>query len=337
MQYCNMTLTQRSSYRFARMRFVSILLILLLLMNMVAGAATISLDSLASQRADIVDHVDTSEEGWPSYDEMTDFIKEWTTKGDDGEIPDPTTPEAIEDRVPKVLSYYSNLLSMFPSKNKYKGFIKQFSSVAEFDDDGDIVQKESAVGEAADKKFKGLYTTVNNAAGSAAVSDVTSDMFGSDKFDPKNNFLSPLLESFYYIINTFFSGFSQLMFWGFLGQLAADMTYVVTDLFRWLLVPIDKERRKKAGKEQGFCIPVVSNEAYDTIFGNNTQTAGKNGDSALSQNKAWILFSKKTPLLIIAAVYIILVKAGWYQTFINVTAGLVTNFLSYVLRFFGLV
>lgn len=297
-------------------------LVIVLSFSVVAFAAPTTIEEIAEMAADA--KVDDFP---PDWDFMMEKIKESQEVDENGVLTHDYAPGSDEA---KQLEVYYALTNTFGSKSKYTRWAAEFKKFAQWNsEDGSLSPLEEDAGDSYLKKYDEVLGDYNRAVGSTAVGNTADKLFGTDNFDPDNNFLSPVMEWVYYIINTVFSVLAQLFMWGLLLQFGVDCLYIGVDFSRKIFTPFQERGEGKGG---GFTLPLVSQEAANAVQG--AATSG-GGDHAGSKNKVVSYIVKRTPTIICGGVFLILVTGGWWSTFISKVAEIVITVLTYIMNFFG--
>lgn len=297
-------------------------LVTVLSFSVAAFAAPTTIEEIAEMAADA-----GVKDFPPDWDFMIEEIKKSQKLKDDGTLEnDPSSdPEWA-----KQLEVYYALTNTFGSKSKYTRWASEFGKFAQWNsEDGSLSPLEEDASDSFLKKYDGVLGDYNRAVGSTAVGNTADKLFGTDNFDPDNNFLSPVMGWIYYIINTVFSVLAQLFMWGLLLQFGVDCLYIGVDFSRKIFTPFQERGEGKGG---GFTLPLVSQEAANAVQG--AATSG-GGDHAGSKNKVVSYIIKRTPTIICGGVFLILVTGGWWSTFISKVAEIVITVLTYIMNFFG--
>lgn len=273
----------------------------------------------------------------PTWEDLVETLaKEGTEEGTEN-IPDSETEEKYKRQLQ--VQIYSKLKAAYRTKSKYNAFKEEFESLAEIDD-GTLARKEEFNTDSGKKRYDKLLNGFNSSSGAAAVEDTADKLFGTSNFDPDNNFLTPAMDWVYYIINTAFSVTSQLVIWGLLFQAGFDVLYLGVGFTRAFLCPFggggNGARQGDSGRKS-FCLPVISEEAVSALNSAGVVSpGGKGGDSAIGGRKVWTYAKTKTPVVIMAAVYLLLLAGGWWGKLISVFSGIAVSILQYVLQTLGL-
>lgn len=314
--------------------FSGVLLLVLQLTLIPAQAALNTLDQVVDQLNSV------------GIDELPDDFKameEWL-KSDEAKDPSALGSEDEIQRATVQKAVYSKLVTVYKTQSKYNAFLKEFTECCLIED-GAIVKNPDMKGDSGEKRYNKVITSFSTTAGTTAVEDTADKLFGTDNFDPNNNFMSPVMQWVYYLVNTFFSVTAQLVIWLTLAQAGADVLYISVDFTRAFLVPFSKELRGGGGGMMGgqenirkWALPVISEEAYRAIHGAGAtgMSASMSGsDSAVGRNKVWSYVAGKTPVIIMGATYLIMVYAGWWPRLISIISGVVISGFTYVLNFLG--
>lgn len=323
-------------------RFVSLLMVMLMIFVVPASADTETI-------YDVYQYLSQSDQGanqLPDWQSMTDVILEMKGGEDgSGEIPDLTDP--ANEGYKNFYKASQILVSSFETEQNYNRWKAEWEKVAVYDQDQGLpvpVSNYTVPTEGEQRKFDKAANKFNQRVGATAVGNVADQLFATDNWNPDNNFMTPIMEWVYYIVNTAFSVISQLFLWAFLFQTAADALYIGIPFMRKWIGPFSARgggggmsgMRGPSGGEGQFFLPVCSDEAEQAV--NNGESGGAlgAGNSTGKSNKVLFYIKKRFAVIMFLAVYLILVFAGWWPQFISIFAGLVINAITYVLQFLGL-
>lgn len=323
-------------------RFVSLLMVMLLIFAVPASADTETI-------YDVYQYLSQSDQGanqLPDWQSMTDVILEMKGGEDgSGEIPDLTDP--ANEGYKNFYKASQILVSSFETEQNYNRWKAEWEKVAVYDQDQGLpvpVSNYTVPTEGEQRKFDKAANKFNQRVGATAVGNVADQLFATDNWNPDNNFMTPIMEWVYYIVNTAFSVISQLFLWAFLFQTAADALYIGIPFMRKWIGPFSARgggggMSGMGGPSRGegqFFLPVCSDEAEQAV--NNGESGGAlgAGNSTGKSNKVLFYIKKRFAVIMFLAVYLILVFAGWWPQFISIFAGLVINAITYVLQFLGL-
>ena len=323
-------------------RFVSLLMVMLMIFAVPASADTETI-------YDVYQYLSQSDQGanqLPDWQSMTDVILEMKGGEDgSGEIPDLTDP--ANEGYKNFYKASQILVSSFETEQNYNRWKAEWEKVAVYDQDQGLpvpVSNYTVPTEGEQRKFDKAANKFNQRVGATAVGNVADQLFATDNWNPDNNFMTPIMEWVYYIVNTAFSVISQLFLWAFLFQTAADALYIGIPFMRKWIGPFSARgggggmsgRGGPSGGEGQFFLPVCSDEAEQAV--NNGESGGAlgAGNSTGKSNKVLFYIKKRFAVIMFLAVYLILVFAGWWPQFISIFAGLVINAITYVLQFLGL-
>lgn len=323
-------------------RFVSLLMVMLMIFVVPASADTETI-------YDVYQYLSQSDQGanqLPDWQSMTDVILEMKGGEDgSGEIPDLTDP--ANEGYKNFYKASQILVSSFETEQNYNRWKAEWEKVAVYDQDQGLpvpVSNYTVPTEGEQRKFDKAANKFNQRVGATAVGNVADQLFATDNWNPDNNFMTPIMEWVYYIVNTAFSVISQLFLWAFLFQTAADALYIGIPFMRKWIGPFSARgggggmsgMGGPSGGEGQFFLPVCSDEAEQAV--NNGESGGAlgAGNSTGKSNKVLFYIKKRFAVIMFLAVYLILVFAGWWPQFISIFAGLVINAITYVLQFLGL-
>lgn len=323
-------------------RFVSLLMVMLMIFAVPASADTETI-------YDVYQYLSQSDQGanqLPDWQSMTDVILEMKGGEDgSGEIPDLTDP--ANEGYKNFYKASQILVSSFETEQNYNRWKAEWEKVAVYDQDQGLpvpVSNYTVPTEGEQRKFDKAANKFNQRVGATAVGNVADQLFATDNWNPDNNFMTPIMEWVYYIVNTAFSVISQLFLWAFLFQTAADALYIGIPFMRKWIGPFSARgggggmggMGGSSGGEGQFFLPVCSDEAEQAV--NNGESGGAlgAGNSTGKSNKVLFYIKKRFAVIMFLAVYLILVFAGWWPQFISIFAGLVINAITYVLQFLGL-
>lgn len=323
-------------------RFVSLLMVMLMIFAVPASADTETI-------YDVYQYLSQSDQGanqLPDWQSMTDVILEMKGGEDgSGEIPDLTDP--ANEGYKNFYKASQILVSSFETEQNYNRWKAEWEKVAVYDQDQGLpipVSNYTVPTEGEQRKFDKAANKFNQRVGATAVGNVADQLFATDNWNPDNNFMTPIMEWVYYIVNTAFSVISQLFLWAFLFQTAADALYIGIPFMRKWIGPFSARgggggksgMGGPSGGEGQFFLPVCSDEAEQAV--NNGESGGAlgAGNSTGKSNKVLFYIKKRFAVIMFLAVYLILVFAGWWPQFISIFAGLVINAITYVLQFLGL-
>lgn len=323
-------------------RFVSLLMVMLMIFAVPASADTETI-------YDVYQYLSQSDQGanqLPDWQSMTDVILEMKGGEDgSGEIPDLTDP--ANEGYKNFYKASQILVSSFETEQNYNRWKAEWEKVAVYDQDQGLpvpVSNYTVPTEGEQRKFDKAANKFNQRVGATAVGNVADQLFATDNWNPDNNFMTPIMEWVYYIVNTAFSVISQLFLWAFLFQTAADALYIGIPFMRKWIGPFSARgggggmsgKGGPSGGEGQFFLPVCSDEAEQAV--NNGESGGAlgAGNSTGKSNKVLFYIKKRFAVIMFLAVYLILVFAGWWPQFISIFAGLVINAITYVLQFLGL-
>lgn len=323
-------------------RFVSLLMVMLMIFAVPASADTETI-------YDVYQYLSQSDQGanqLPDWQSMTDVILEMKGGEDgSGEIPDLTDP--ANEGYKNFYKASQILVSSFETEQNYNRWKAEWEKVAVYDQDQGLpvpVSNYTVPTEGEQRKFDKAANKFNQRVGATAVGNVADQLFATDNWNPDNNFMTPIMEWVYYIVNTAFSVISQLFLWAFLFQTAADALYIGIPFMRKWIGPFSARgggggmggMGGPSGREGQFFLPVCSDEAEQAV--NNGESGGAlgAGNSTGKSNKVLFYIKKRFAVIMFLAVYLILVFAGWWPQFISIFAGLVINAITYVLQFLGL-
>lgn len=324
-------------------RFVSVLMMMLVIFTVPAYANTETI-------YDVYQYLSQSDQGanqLPDWQSMTDVILEMKGGEDgSGEIPDLTDP--ANEGYKNFYKASQILVSSFETEQNYNRWKAEWEKVAVYDQDQGLpvpVSNYTVPTDGEQRKFDKAANKFNQRVGATAVGNVADQLFATDNWNPDNNFMTPIMEWVYYIVNTAFSVISQLFLWAFLFQTAADALYIGIPFMRKWIGPFSARggggggmggMGGSGGGEGQFFLPVCSDEAEQAV--NNGESGGAlgAGNSTGKSNKVLFYIKKRFAVIMFLAVYLILVFAGWWPQFISIFAGLVINAITYVLQFLGL-
>lgn len=274
------------------------------------------------------------------WETMIALVEEYSQVDENGVlVNDPTSIENVTTNVFNTYSLYSTLVNRFGSKSKYDKFKKAADEVLVVED-GTYRPSQDNAGDSFMKRYKSVITNFNSHMSAGKVGSIADQIFGTSEFDPKNNFFTPAMDWFYYIINTLFSILSQLMMWLSLLQIGADILYITVDFTRKWLVPFKDAGGGGAagsGGGKGFRLPIISEEADKAVHGGASGgVSGGGGDHAISQHKVVSYVLHRSPIVILGAVFLVMTIGGWWSKFISICSALVVAFFEHVLTFFNL-
>lgn len=315
-----------------------VLMLLQIFMCLPVMAAPTTIDEIVAMATDA-----GIEDFPPEWGTMTDFIEQYSAVKEDGTLEnDPTSPENKLEKIPEKLVVYNTLMNTFGSKSKYERWRAKFVQFAKVEE-GVLKPLEENQGDDYMNKYNGVLGEYNSSVGSTAVNNTADKLFGTDAFDPDNNFLSPVMDVVYYVINTVFSVLSQLFMWGMLAQFGCDLLYIGVDISRKFFIPFQDRNGggggigggRGVGSTGGFKLAVVSADAASVVQNGATSGGGLSGDTMQSRGKVLSYIIKRAPVLIVGAVFLIMIAANWWSKLISIIASLAINLLTYVINFFG--
>lgn len=271
----------------------------------------------------------------PTWDNFTTTVETYGKDPSDPEYRDPNDVDGKKDNATQKLAYSKEMMAMYKTAANYeRDFIEKLGELGEIKD-GQFVSKDTSGSEQHEKEIEKFISKFNTKAGSNAVGNTADKLFGTGNFDPQNNFMSPVMDWVYYIVNTLFNVCSQCLIWFFILQTGADSLYITIDFVRGFLLPFNKANTAGGEGTHFIKMRIVSQEAYDSVYG---AAAGdsSSGNNAISKTKVMVYLMKRWPVALLAATYLVLLFGGWWPKLIQVMSGLVIGLLTYVLRFFGI-
>lgn len=303
---------------------------------------------------DVYQYLSQSDQGantLPDWQSMKDAILTMRG-GEDGsaEVPDLTDPK--NEGFKNFYKASQILVGAFETEQKYNRWKGDWEKVAVYDDSTGLpipVSNYAVPTDGEQRKFDKAANKFHEKIGAKAVGDVSDQLFATENWDPNNNFMSPIMEWVYYLVNTGFSVVSQLFLWAFLFQTAFDALYIGIPFMRKWIGPFSARGgggggmgamggmgAGGGGEGGGFFLPVCSDEAEQAV--NNGESGGAlgAGNATSKSNKVAFYIKKRFAVIMFLAVYLILVFAGWWPQFISIISGLVIRGITYVLTFLNL-
>lgn len=209
------------------------------------------------------------------------------------------------------------------------------------------------VEEMTDSELSKAYTGYNSVANKfnkimarGAINAVTKDVFKTDEFDPTNAFVYGAIQYFTNAMNTLFNISSRVLMIGFLGQTGADCLFLVIPATGVFLAAANAQSHGAGaggigggakGSESGLSkiikFNVVSEEAIEAANGSAASTgrvgaAGGNGQGGgFMNNKAVKYLVLRSPLIIIACTYLVLVATNLWEKLIAYISTITTQAL----------
>lgn len=271
----------------------------------------------------------------PAWSQFVDTIEKYGKDPSDPAYADPNDTDGKKDNATQKLAYSKEMMAMYKTAANYqRDFIDKLGELGTITD-GQFVSNDTSGSEQHEKEIEKFISGFNTKAGSNAVGNTADKLFGTGNFDPQNNFMSPVMDWVYYIVNTLFNVCSQCLIWFFILQTGADALYITIDFVRGFLLPFNKANTAGGEGTHFVKMRIVSQEAYDSVYG---AAAGdsSSGNNAISKTKVMVYLMKRWPVALLAATYLVLLFGGWWPKLIQVMSGLVIGLLTYVLRFFGI-
>ena len=216
--------------------------------------------------------------------------------------------------------------------------------------DGDT---SKSVDQMTDSELSKAYTGYNSVANKfnkimarGAINAVTKDVFKTDEFDPTNAFVYGAIQYFTNAMNTLFNISSRVLMIGFLGQTGADCLFLVIPATGAVLAAANAQGHGAGaggigggakGSESGLSkiikFNIVSEEAIEAANGSVASTgrvgaAGGNGQGGgFMNNKAVKYLVLRSPLIIIACTYLVLVATNLWEKLIAYISTITTQAL----------
>lgn len=241
-----------------------------------------------------------------------------------------------------------SIISTFGKEATYKKAIADFDKYVEYDPILDVVQAKvkNANGE---NKFSLAISGFMKVMGTASTESQISGFMEADEFNPYAGGGAAFLNWFYGFINQVFFLTSNLMMWLFLGQTGFDAIYMMFAPVRPFIGPKGNSGGggmggygggygggNSASRISNFNIPICSDEVAAACNGgsqgmNSTYSGGGSGQGTKSIPAITYVIAR-SQYIIILAVYLTLVRAGWWPKIIAWVAGYATQALSFVVR-----
>lgn len=259
-------------------------------------------------------------------------------------------------------SLHNQMKENFKSSSEYARWLKLALTNVEYSGSKDGGYTFEAVpkgldGEATanltDSQLSKAYTGYNSVANKfnkimarSAIDAVTKDVFKTDEFDPTNAFVYGAIQYFTNAMNTLFNISSRVLMIGFLGQTGADCLFLVLPATGAILAAANAQSHGAGaggigggakGSESGLGkiikFNIVSDEAIEAANGSAASTGRVGGVGGNSQgggimsNKAVKYLILRSPLIVIACTYLVLVATNLWEKLIAYISTVTTQAL----------
>lgn len=239
-----------------------------------------------------------------------------------------------------IYNAYGGSQSAF-AKDVTKMINKAGGSVTIDPSNGDYQATDSAY----DGRLSSAVTSLDAHLVEVATKDTYDRIFDTSDWNPNEGLAADALSVMYNVVNQIFYVVSQVIIWLFFVVCVLDMCYIIVEPSRIILGPFCKRNELHGkggmdGNNGGFSIhsifPIcLCSDAVVEATGGGDMGGGIGNAGGGKGNAVLIYVRRRAPLLIAAAILIILTVLGYWRYVISWVAGWVIKAINFILNIGG--